>query len=30
MPGHKNQLIRGYYRKFLAFNIFHIELIIYI
>ena len=30
MPGHIDQLIRRYYRKFLVFNIFHIELIIYI
>ena len=30
MPGHKDQLIRKYYRKFLVSIIFHIELIIYI
>ena len=30
MPGHKDQLIRKYYRKFLVSNISHIELIIYI
>ena len=30
MPGHKDQFIRKYYRRFLVSNIPHIELIIYI
>ena len=30
MPGHKDQLIGKYYRKFLVSNISHTELTIYI